>query len=159
MIAMKNAFSWLLAGLLLAASTGCIYVRVKGDLDEAWDDGDDDSGFHELSQAVDGCLVDPAYDLNLQASPWHTEAEWTVRYASAGSDGHAAFRKAREAVLARIEREGGTLTGEHRDGAHDWRCSFELDGEPGKASVRLVENASNDDERPHRLEVSWEESD
>lgn len=158
---MKNSLSWLFTGFLLACSTGCIYVRVTGDLDEEfWGDGDGDtSGFQDLSQAVEGCLADPEYDLDLEASPWHTEAEWTVRYASAGSDGHAAFRKAKEAVLARIEREGGTLTEQHADGPHAWSCSFELDGEPGEAAVRLVENADEDDERPHQLEVSWEESD
>ena len=82
-----------------------------------------------------------------------------MHYASAGSDGHAAFHRAREAVLRRIEREGGTLTEQHDDGPHEWSCSFRLDDEPGKASVRLVENADEGEARPHRLEVFWEESD
>jgi hypothetical protein len=61
-------------------------------------------------------------------------------------------------VLARIEREGGTVTEQHDDGPHAWSCSFRLDDDPGEASVRLVENADEDDERPHQLEVVWEES-
>ena len=157
---MKTSSSWLLAGLLLLGTPGCIYVRVKGDLhDDFLDDEDDDeSGFHELDAAVEGCLADPQYDLDLNASPWHTDAKWTVRYASAGSDAHAAFRKAREAVLARIERKGGTLTEQHDDGPHVWGCSFRMDGEPGKASVQIVEKA-NESERPDQLVVAWEESD
>ncbi len=155
---MKNPLCWILAGVLLLAP-GCIYVRVTGDHDLWDDDGDDESGFHELSQALEGCLADPKYDLDLESNPWHTEAEWTVRYASAGSDEHAAFRKAREAVLARIERRGGTVTTQNDEGPHAWSCSFRLDGEPGKASVRLHEKAVEDSERPNQLEVVWEESD
>jgi hypothetical protein len=157
---MKRLLSSILAALLAYTAPGCIYVRVTGDLDEElWDDGEDTTGFQELSTALEGCLADPQYDLDLSASPWRSEAEWTVRYASAGSDGHAAFRKAREAVLQRIEREGGRVTEEHEDGPHDWTCSFRIDGEPGEASVRLVENAHSGDEHPHQLEVSWEEAD
>jgi hypothetical protein len=156
---MKISLSPLLAGLLCLASTGCIYVRATGDLDELWDDDDDKTGFHELHHALDDCLTDPEYDLDLEASPWHTEADWTVRYRSDGSDGHTAFRRAKQAVLARIEREGGTITEQHEEGPHAWSCSFRVDGEPGEAAVRLAENASDDEERPHQLEVSWEESD
>lgn len=158
---MKNSLSRaLIALVVLLLSAGCIYVRVKGDLDNGfWDDADDETGFHELSHALEGCLADPEYDLDIEANLWGTEADWTVRYASAGSDGHAAFCKAKEVVLARIEREGGTLTEQRDDGPHAWSCAFRLDGEPGEASVRLAENAREDDERPHQLEVSWEESD
>src|SRR5687768_9579724 len=108
----------LLAALLLGP--GCVYVRVTGDLDEEFWDGDegDTAGFDELHAALDGCLVDPHYDLDLVASPWKTEAEWTVRYTEAGSDGHAGFHAAREAVLARIAREGGRVVRE-RDAGPD----------------------------------------
>jgi hypothetical protein len=157
---MKKSLSWLLAGFLLLGCPGCIYVRVTGDLDEEfWGDEDDQMGFHELDAALEGCLADPAYDLDLETNPWHTEAVWTVRYAGAGSDGPAAFHKAKEAVLKRIEREGGQLTEQRDDGPHAWSCSFRIDDEPGEASVELLENAGEDDERPHQLEVSWEESD
>jgi hypothetical protein len=156
---MKLAPSLILASLFSLASSGCVFVRVTGDLD-ALDGEDDESGFHELSQALEGCLSDPDYDLSLVINPWHTEAEWTVRYASPGSDGHAAFHKAREVVLARIEREGGTVTEQREDGPHAWSCSFRKDDDdPGEASVRLVENADEDDERPHKLKVVWEETD
>src|SRR5262245_48349397 len=158
---MKTFLSCLFSGLLLLGSSGCIYVRVTGDLDEGfWDDGEDDrTAFHDLSQAVEGCLADPAYDLDLSASPWHMAAEWTVRYASAGSDGHAAFCKVKEALLARIEREGGTVTSQREDGPHDWSCSFRLEDESGSAAVHLVENAGKDAARPHQLEVAWKEPD
>ena len=156
---MKHSLSLALASLLSLATSGCVFVRVTGDFDEVFGDGDDESGFCELSRALEGCLSDPEYDLDLVANPWRTEAEWTVRYASAGSDGHAAFHKAREAVLARIEREGGAVTEERDEGPHAWSCVFRVDGDPGEASVRLVENADQDEERPHRLEVVWEESD
>jgi hypothetical protein len=155
---MKPFLSLILASLVSLASSGCVFVHVRGDVEELFDDEDDESGFQELSRALEGCLSDPDYDLEMVINPWHTEAEWTVRYASAGSDGHAAFHKAREAVLARIEREGGTVTEQHDDGPHAWSCSFRLDDDPGEASVRLVENADEDDERPHQLEVVWEES-
>ena len=156
---MKNLASRVLAALLVFLSAGCIYVRVKGDLDGAgWDD-DDDTGFHALSHALDDCLSEPQYDLDLEASPWRTEADWTVRYKEEGSDGHAAFRRAKEVVLARIEREGATITEQREEGPHAWSCSFRVDGEPGEASVRLVENARDDGDRPHQLEVRWEETD
>jgi len=156
---MKRSLSLALASLLSLATSGCVFVRVTGGLDELLDDGDDRSGFHELSEALADCLSDPEYALDLVANPWRTEAEWTVHYKSAGSDGHAAFRKAREAVLARIEREGGVVTEQHDEGPHAWSCAFEVDDEPGEASVRLVENADEGEERPHRLEVAWEETD
>lgn len=156
---MKNPLALALACLLALATSGCVFVHVRGDFDEFLGDGDDESGFLELSHALEGCLADPHYDLALVASPWRTEAEWTVRFAGAGSDGHAAFHKAREAVLARIQREGGAVTEQRDEGAHAWSCVFRMDGDPGEASVRLVENADEGEERPHRLEVVWEESD
>jgi hypothetical protein len=155
---MKSPPSWVLGTLLLLASPSCVFVHVSGDLERFLDE-DDESGFRELSQALGDCLADPDYDLDLVINPWRTEAEWTVRYASAGSDGHAAFHKAREAVLARIEREGGTVTEQRDDGPHAWSCEFRVDDDPGEASVRLVENADEDEERPHQLEVVWEETD
>lgn len=155
---MKNSPSLVLTFLLSLATSGCVFVRVTGDLDEVFGDGDDESGFHELSHSLEGCLSDPDYDLDLVANPWRTEAEWTVRFASAGSDGPAAFHKAREAVLARIARERGTVAEQRDEGVHAWSCVFRKGGDPGEASVRLVENA-DDDERPHRLEIVWEESD
>jgi len=156
---MKSLLSWILGSLLCLAAPGCVFVRVTGGLDHVLDDEDDESGFRDLSQALEGCLSDPDYDLQLVLNPWRTEAEWTVRFATAGSDGYAAFHKAREAVLARIEREGGAVTEQHDDGPHAWSCAFRVDGDPGEASVRLVENAGEDEERPHQLEVVWEESD
>jgi len=152
---------WLLAGFLLLGTPGCIYVHVSGDLDEEfWDDDDDHVGFQDLSAAVQDSLVDPRFDLNLDANPWHTEAAWTVRYGGAGSDGATAFHKAKEAVLGRIQREGGTLTTQSDDGPHAWSCSFRLeDDESGSARVRLIENADAGESRPHRLEVVWEQSD
>jgi hypothetical protein len=155
---MKTYPAWIL-GTFLCVTSGCVFVRVTGDLEHVFGDEDDESGFRELSQALDGCLADPDYDLDLVINPWRTEAEWTVRYASAGSDGHAAFRRAKDAVLARIAREGGTVTEQHEEGPHAWSCEFRVDGDPGEASVRLEENADVDDERPHRLAVVWEESD
>lgn len=152
---MKSALPWFLAAALLV-TPGCIVVLVRGDLDEEL--LGDDEGFQELRQALEGCLVDPEYDLDLSASPWHSEAEWTVRYAGTDAEGHTAFAKAKEAVLQRIEREGGVLT-EQSEGPHEWSCTFEMDGEACEASVRLVENASEDPERPHQLEVVWEEDD
>lgn len=156
---MKLSLAPILASLLCIAPSGCVFVRVTGDLDGLLDDEDDESGFQDLSHALEGCISDPDYDLDLVINPWRTEAEWTVRYASAGSDGPAAFHKAREAVLARIEREGGRVTEQHADGPHAWSCSFRVEDDPGEASVRLVENAREDEERPHQLEVVWEKSD
>jgi hypothetical protein len=161
---MKKTLSWFLAAAL-AFSPGCIYVHVKGDAgDGLFDDDDDDddsNDFKELSGALEGCLTDPHYDLNLSVSPWHQEADWIVRYAAAGSDGHMAFVRAKEAVLHRIEREGGTLIAQKDEGPHVWSCSFRLDDgdEDGKASVRLAENEHKDDERPHQLEVCWKTTD
>jgi hypothetical protein len=156
---MKNQLPWMLAGILAFGSSGCIFVHVKGDLgDELWDD-EDGPEFRQLRRALNDCLVDPEYDLDVAANPWHSEFDWTVHYASEGSDGHMAFRKAKEAVLQRIREEGGTLTEEENEGPHAWSCRFRLDDEPGEASVRLTENADEDDQRPHQLEVTWEESD
>ena len=92
---MKKLSSWLLSGLQLLGSIGCIYVRATGDLDGIFsgDEHDDTTGFHDLSRALEGCLADPAYDLDIVASPWRQEAEWTIRYRTEGSDGHAAFRR------------------------------------------------------------------
>jgi hypothetical protein len=156
---MKSPLPWLLA-TLLCSTPACIIVHVRGDLDEEFlGESDHAQGFRDLKQALEGCLTDPEYDLDLSATPWHTQAEWTVRYAGTGSDGHAAFTRAREAVLRRIEHQGGTLTGETHDGPHAWSCSFLLDGDEGEASVRLAENTGEDEDRPHRLEVVWEEDD
>jgi hypothetical protein len=156
---MKDWLWRLLTALFLLASTSCIFVHVSGDLEDDFWGEDEDAGFHDLAGAVEGCLADPAFVLDLEASPWRTDAEWTVRYASEGSDGHAAYRNVKEAVLRRIEREGGTNLEQRDTGPHAWTCTFRLDGEPGEASVRLVENAGEDDERPHELVVVWEASD
>jgi len=157
---MKHSLAVVLASLLSVASSGCVFVRVHGDLeDRIFDDGDDESGFQDLSGALEGCLADPDYDLELVATPWHAEADWTVRYAREGSNGPAAFHRVREAVLARIAREGGTVTEEREDGPHAWSCDFRVDGDDGEASVRLVENANEDEDRPHQIELVWEEPD
>lgn len=149
---------FLLATSLLLAP-GCIIVHVRGDLDgEILGDGDNASDFRELAQALEGCLVDPEYGLEISASPWHAQAQWRVRYAGTGVEGHAAFAKAKEAVLRRIEREGAVVTEQANEGPHAWSCSFELHDEEGEASVRLVENAHEDSDRPHLLEIAWEEA-
>ena len=150
--------------LVLAAlpfqTSSCVFVKVEGGFDEElWDeDGDDESGFHDLAAAVEGSLVDPKYALNLSASPWHSEAEWAVSYAPAGSDVAAAFQRAREAVIERVHREGGHVRSESDDGPLAWSCKFHIDGERGSASVRLVEDAEHGSERPDRLEVTWEQT-
>ena len=160
---MKSTLPWLLAAPLFLLAPGCIFVHVRGDLDELWDDledeDDDAHDFRELKEALEGCLIDPAYDFDLTASPWHAEVEWTVRYAGTGAEGHAAFARAKEAVLRRIQREGAVVTAEANEGPHAWSCEFERDGDDGEASVRLVENANEEGERPHQLEVVWEEDD
>jgi hypothetical protein len=140
-----------LLGLLLPA---CIYVRVRGDLSEELFD-EDESLFH-LTHDLGGVLEDPEYDLELDASPWGTEAVWTVRYASGQTE--EAFAQAKAAVLRRIEREGGEVVSARDDGPGRWDCDFQLDGEPGEASVRVLDDA-RDASRPHRLEIRWEESD
>jgi len=156
---MKNSLCWVLAGILAAGSTGCIYVHVKGDLEELWDDEDDDGGFAELSQAVGESLVDPQYDFDLQAGFWGTDAEWTIRYAGEASDGQPAFHRIKEAVLNRIQRKGGHVRDEQLEGPHAWSCEFRVDGDRYDASVRMVEKPGEDSERPHRIEVRWEEPD
>lgn len=160
---MKNPLSWLLAGFLFLGSPACIYVRVTGDSmdEEFWgDDGffgdwSDEEGSGGLNEALRECLDDPEVDLDVEANPWRTRAEWTVSFAGPSSDGHAAFHRAKEAVLERIRHEEGVL-GEQRDeGPHAWSCSFRIDGEPGEAAVRLQEDRNPGSERPHELRVSW----
>jgi hypothetical protein len=141
----------LLLALFLPA---CIYVRVRGDLSEELFD-EDESLFY-LTDDLGGVLEDPEYDLELDASPWGTEAVWTVRYAGGQTD--EAFTQAKEAVLRRIAREGGEVTETRDDGPGRWDCDFRIDGEPGEASVRVLDDA-RDPSRPHRLEIRWEESD
>ena len=110
----KTFLSWTLSGLCLLASSGCIFVRVTGDLDDqGWGDGDDDEvGFHGLRTAVDGLLVDPEFDLKVTATPWKSEARWTVAYVESGSDPAAAFLRVQEAVRQRVQEEGGHITEE-----------------------------------------------
>jgi hypothetical protein len=140
---------------LVFLTPGCVLVLVEGDLeDQILGEEGGFADFPELRRALDGCVVDPDYDLRVSATPWHQEVEWTVSFCDT-SDGPAAFGKAREAVLARLEREGGTLTGEAEESPHVWSCTFRLDDEPGEASVRLVEER----QCPHRLLVVWEEDD
>lgn len=159
---MKKLLPWVVVSLLPLLATSCIIVKADDLHGEPFgEDGDDETGFYELSAALEDCLVDPQYDLDLVVNPWSKEAEWTVRYVEEGSDEHAAFRRARAVVLARIEREGGSVTEQHGEGPHAWACSFRIGGEPCEAAVRLVENDDEDEdgERPHRLEIVWEESD
>lgn len=153
---MKPSGSWLLTALL-ALTPGCIIVHVRGDLDGELFGDDDGREFQELVQSLEGQLEDAEYDLDVSASPFHAEAEWTVRYA--GTGGHAAFVQAREAVLRRIQREGGVVTRETSQGPHAWSCVFEVEGEKGEASVRLREDAEAGERRPHELRVVWEEPD
>jgi len=150
---MKNSISCVLAGLLAFASASCIYVRVKGDLEELDSDGD----FAMLSRELESSICDPAYDLDIDANLWRTKAQWTIRFADEGSDPERAFRQARQAVLRRIDREGGDVTDETSESAVAWSCSFELHNEPGEASVRLFDDRS-DEERPQRLQIRWKES-
>jgi len=155
----RTPFLWLLPCLFLAVGSGCIYVQVEAD--DLWHElaeDDEAAGFQDLQAAVEGHLTDPASDLALVASPWHAKAEWNVRFAP-GSDGAGAFHGAKEAVLRRMEREGATMTAQEDEGPHLWSCSFRIDGEPGEASVRLVEQAHEGEERPHELQVRWEQSD
>ncbi|HEX6884630.1 MAG TPA: hypothetical protein VF530_14745 [Planctomycetota bacterium] len=154
---MKPSLAWLLTALL-ALTPGCIIVHVRGDLDgEFFGDDGDAREFQELVQSLEGQLEDAEYDLDVSASPFHAEAEWTVRYA--GSGGHTAFVQAREAVLRRIQRDGGSVIRETSQGPHAWTCAFEVEGEEGEASVRLREEAKSGKRRPHELRVVWEEPD
>jgi len=154
---MKNSLaSWALLGLLSSSSSGCIFVHVQGDLHDDFMDGDE--GFPELIPELEACLKEPVYELDIDGNPWHSEASWTIAFAE-GSDGGAAFHKAREAVLARITREGGHVVSEESVGPHSWACEFRIDDEPGEATVALVENSNPGSYRPHELEVTWEQSD
>ena len=154
---MKNSLTaWALAGLLSATSSGCIFVHVSGDLHDEFMDSDE--GFPELMPELEACLKEPVYELDIDGSLWHQEASWTIAFAE-GSDGGTAFHKAREAVLARIAREGGHVVSEETEGPHAWSCTFRIDDEPGEASVELCENSNPGSHRPHELEVTWEESD
>lgn len=154
---MKNSLVTLaLAALLVPATPGCIFVHVRGDLHDEFIDGDD--GFPELRPQLEACLKEPVYELDIDGSLWHQEASWTVAFAE-GSDGGTAFHKAREAVLARIAREGGQVVSEEAASPHAWSCKFRKNDEPGKASVELTENSNPGSYRPHELEVTWEESD
>ena len=153
---MKPSLAWLLTALL-ALTPGCIIVHVRGDLDGDLFEEGEGREFHELVRNLEGQLDDAEYDLDVSASPFHAEAEWTVRYAGAG--GHTAFVQAREAVLRRIQREGGVVTRETSQGPHSWTCAFEVEGEEGEASVRLREDAEAGEQRPHELRVVWEDPD
>lgn len=142
-----------LAGILALGLTSCIYVRVRGDISEEM--FDDDEGFFRLTHDLEEDLVDPAYDLDLDANIWTTEAVWTVKYASGDTD--QAFGSAKEAVLRRITDEGGEVTSSSEPAPHHWTCDFRIDGEPGEASVRRLED-ERDSMRPHRIEIRWKES-
>ncbi|MSR61845.1 MAG: hypothetical protein EXS08_05315 [Planctomycetes bacterium] len=171
----KTFLGWTLSGLCLLASSGCIYVRVSGDLDDHnWGDGSDDEvGFHGLRTAVEGLLVDPDFDLKVTATPWKSEARWTVAYVETGSDPEAAFLRVQEAVRQRVQDGGGHLTGETkretaasftdagtaRAAQHlEWSCDFHLDGEPGSASIEF-EDRAGDEHRSKELVLSWIEDD
>ncbi len=141
-----------LAGALVLSLSGCVYVRFRGDLAHS---GllDDDPLFP--ASELDPFLTEAGYDLDLSANLWRTKARWTVQFA--GPEPDRAFQLAREAVLRRVAREEGRVTSSHDEGAAAWRCTFELDGDPGEASVRLLEDCS-DRVRPHQLEIFWRES-
>jgi hypothetical protein len=156
---MKHPLARLLLGLALLASPACIYVHVTSDLDEEiLGDIGEDAGFPELKASLGSCVANPHYDVDLTRSPWRRSATWTVRFEEAGSDPHAAFRKAREAVLARIQREGGTVTRQEDEGPHAWSCAFRISDEPGEASVRLEEEGDEGESSPELL-VRWKRSD
>jgi len=170
----KTLLGWTLSGLCLLGSSGCIYVRVTGDLDhQDWGDGDDEVGFHGLRTAVDGLLLEPDFDLKVTATPWKTEARWTVAYVEAGSDPEAAFLRVQEAVRQRVREKGGHVAGETdrqvaassseagtSGGSRslEWSCTFHLDGEPGSASIEFEDRAS-DEHRSKELVLSWTEDD
>jgi len=171
----KTLGGWMLSGLCLLGSSGCIYVRVTGDLDkQGWGDGDDDDvGFHGLRTAVDGLLVDPKFDLKVAHTPWKTEARWTVAYVEAGSDSEAAFVRVQEAIRQRVQEKGGHVAGEtKREVAAssseagvtqnaqslEWSCDFHLDGERGSASIAF-EDRAGDEQRSKELVLTWTEND
>jgi hypothetical protein len=147
---------WALAGLVSVTSSSCIFVHVRGDLHDEFIDGDE--GFPGLRSELEASLVEPVYELDIDGNLWRTEASWSIAFAE-GSDGGSAFHKTREAVLARVAREGGRVVAESNDGPHAWSCEFRIDDEPGEASVELIENSNPGSHRPHELEVTWEESD
>jgi len=143
-----------LAGFLSASSSSCVFVHVRGDLHHEFMDGEE--GFPGLMGELEACLVDPGYELDLDGSVWGMEATWTIAFAE-GSDGAKAFHAAREAVEARITREGGKIFEQKETGPHAWECEFEGDDGKGEAAVKLVLGAEPGAKRPHQLEVSWEE--
>ena len=145
----------LLAGALAVCLSSCIYVRVKGNLSESGlFDGDDDD-LARLTCDLEDSLGDSSYDLDVYANLWRTDAVWTVRYAEGNAD--KAFQSAKEAVLRRIDKEGGHVTTSRENGPQDWTCAFELDDEPGEASVRILADEVGS-EQPQRLEIRWKES-
>lgn len=152
---MNRKLSLTLAGVLALGLSSCIYVHAKGNLSGEFLDEDDD--FFDLTCEFDDALVDPEYDLELHSNLWKTYATWRVRFAGEPADVEQAFARAREAVLRRIEREGGEVTKTHEKGSGEWGCEFRLDDEPGEASVRVLED-EEESARPHRIEVRWEES-
>ena len=152
---MNQKLAALLAGALAVCLSGCIYVRVKGNLSESGLLDEDDDDLLLLSRDLEDSLVDAEYALDLDANLWKTEAVWTVKYADGSAD--KAFQAAKEAVLRRINKEGGRVIRSHENGPLDWACEFELDDEPGKASV-LVLADEDGSARPHRLEIRWKKS-
>ena len=151
---MNRKLTAALAGTLVLGFASCIYVRVKGDLPEEMFDDEDDGLFH-LTHELGDDLVDAEYDLDLDANIWTTEAVWTVRYAEGDAD--QAFRSAKDAVLRRIAQKGGEVTSSGDPEPRHWTCDFRIDGEPGEASVRQLED-ERDSSRPHRIEIRWKES-
>jgi len=147
--------SWALAPLLLLVLPSCIYVRVKGDLDEIIEEEDDDLA--RLSRELGSCLSEASYELDACASLWGAAAEWTVSFAEAGSDPEAAFQHAKEAVLHHVHEERGHVVDETGTEGTAWSCSFHIDGEPGKASIALVDDAE-DALRPRQLVIRWRQS-
>ncbi len=140
--------------LLLATSLpSCFFIRVRGDLDEFAEHSGENDELLFLPNHL--ALAGAKYDLDLDATTWKTEAVWTVAYA--GADTEDVFARAQEAVLHRISREGGSVTSTESFPG-EWKCEFELDGEPGEASVRVLDEQP-DSARPHRLEIRWEEED
>ena len=153
---MKKKLSLAIAVALLLGSPSCIYVNVTGDFEELIRELDEDDEFPDLVDELEECLHDPEFDLDVHANLWKTEAEWTVRYSEEGSDDHTAFRRAKQSILARVERKGGALTREVESGPHAWECAFDLNDSDGEASVRLVEGARGADRGS--LEIVWKES-
>ena len=168
---MNRKLAALLAGALAVCLSGCIYVRVKGNLSES---GlvDDDEDFRDLTNKLDTYLQGSEYHLDISASLWSSRATWIVAFEEEGSDPEAAFRCAQEAVRQRVQREGGRITSESSpeqavsasEGAATssprhtrWSCTFEIDDEPGEASVELGDHRG-DERRPQQLEIRWKEA-